>query len=233
MSFPVFFDTCTLYPATLCDTLLRIAEMGVYRPHWSDDVLEELRRNLALIGTVGAEGANRRVAAMRAAFEDALVTGYEDLVPAMTCDPKDAHVVAAAVVSECQVIVTFNLKDFPTRSLALHDLDAVHPDEFLLDQLDLHPRSVFQALSAQAQDSARPALTTFELMASLERCGAAQFAAELRRKVQRWGWMESPDAGLAFGAWEGGGRDGAEWVEERRSGTRLRPPSGDVIEPKT
>lgn len=183
MSFPVFLDTCVLYPATLCDTLLRVAERGAYRPHWSNDVLEELRRNLALILTVGPEGADRRVAAMRGAFEDALVTGYDTLVPVMTCHPKDAHVVAAAVVSECQVIVTFNLKDFPPGSVKVHHLEAVHPDDFLLDQLDLHPQAVFRALSAQIQASARPSLTALALMNSLERCGVTRFATELRRRL--------------------------------------------------
>jgi predicted nucleic acid-binding protein len=183
MSFPVFLDTCVLYPATHTDTLLRIAEQGANRPHWSADVLEELRRNLAKIATVGPDGAARRIAAMTAAFESAMVTGYDDLIPAMTCDPKDAHVLAAAVVSDCQVIVTFNLKDFPYESLAVHDLVAVHPDDFLLDQLDLHPTAVLAALTAQIRDSARPSLTPLTLLAALEKTGLPRFAAELRRRA--------------------------------------------------
>lgn len=152
MSFPVFLDTCVLYPATLTDPLLCIAEQGAYRPH------------------------SRRIAAMTAAFESAMVTGCEDLIPAMTCDAKDAHVLAAAVVSDCQVIVTFKLKDFPDEALVVHDLVAVHhdlvavhPDDFLLDQLDLYPAAVLAALAAQVRDSARPRLTLLTLLASLER----------------------------------------------------------------
>jgi hypothetical protein len=42
VAFPAFLDTCVLYPAYLCDTLLRLAEAAAYRPLWSDDVLAEL-----------------------------------------------------------------------------------------------------------------------------------------------------------------------------------------------
>ncbi len=33
--FPAFLDTCTLYGAYLCDSLLRLAEAGTYPPPWS------------------------------------------------------------------------------------------------------------------------------------------------------------------------------------------------------
>ena len=38
-TFPAFLDTCALYGAYLCDTLLCLAEAGTYRPLWSVDVL--------------------------------------------------------------------------------------------------------------------------------------------------------------------------------------------------
>lgn len=111
MAFPVFLDTCALYPATLADLLLRVAERGAYRPHWSADVLSELERNLAKIPSVTEEAARRRVSAMGMAFPDAAVTGYQSLIDGMTCDPKDRHVLAAAVHSDCQLIVTFNVRE--------------------------------------------------------------------------------------------------------------------------
>jgi hypothetical protein len=34
-------DACALVPIALADTLLRIAEKGLYRPLWSDRILTE------------------------------------------------------------------------------------------------------------------------------------------------------------------------------------------------
>jgi hypothetical protein len=48
--FPAFLDTCALYGAYLCDSLLRLAEAGTYRPLWSASVLDELERALVARG---------------------------------------------------------------------------------------------------------------------------------------------------------------------------------------
>jgi len=48
-----------------------------------------------------------------------------------------------------EVLVTFNLKDFPEGALKPFDIEAVHPDDFLLDQLDLYPAVVMTCLDEQ------------------------------------------------------------------------------------
>lgn len=125
---------------------------------------------------------------MEVAFPDASVTGYQPLIESMTCDQKDRHVVAAAAHAQCQLIVTANLKDFPDLALEPHDLQAVSPDTFLLDQLDLYPSQVLTALRRQMSESHRPRLTPLVLLASLERCGVPKFAMEVRRKADFSSW---------------------------------------------
>ena len=181
MTFPAFLDTCTLYSATLSDTLLRIAEEQTFRPHWSADIVAELTRVLIREAGVTAEQAQHRVDQMQRAFRDAEVHGYRGLVPAMTCEPKDRHVLAAAVHARCEVLVTFNLKDFPDASTRGLDVTVVSPDAFLLDQLDLYPARVGRALLRQVEESSRPPLTLGALLGRLARAGVPAFAEEARR----------------------------------------------------
>ena len=71
---------------------------------------------------------------------DCLVTGYEALIPSVELpDPDDRHVLAAAIIGRCDVIVTQNVKDFPEISLAPYAIDVQHPDEFLCNHLNLAP----------------------------------------------------------------------------------------------
>ncbi|MBL7501288.1 PIN domain-containing protein [Frankia sp. CNm7] len=183
MTLPALLDTCVLYPAYLCDTLLRLAEADAYRPLWSADILDELRRNVIDAG-LPAERVDRRIGNMRRYFPDAAVTGYEHLVDGMTNDPKDRHVLAAAVRAKAEIIVTFNLRDFPEPALKPYDVVAIHPDDFLLDQLDLHPALTVEVLEDQAASYRREPTTIAGLLPLLERTGLPRFAAEVHRHLR-------------------------------------------------
>jgi hypothetical protein len=143
-------------------------------------VLAELRRNLVKRNIPAAQ-VDRRITQMSRSFPDAIVTGYESLIDGMTDDPKDRHVLAAAVRSHAEVIVTFNLNDFPGDALKPYDIVAVHPDDFLLGQLDLYPGPTTRALSRQAAAHRREPTTELGLLVMLERAGLTQFSAEARR----------------------------------------------------
>ena len=54
-----------------------------------------------------------RIREMRRSFLGAEVQGYESLAEAMACERKDRHVLAAAVRGDAEVLVTFNIGDFP------------------------------------------------------------------------------------------------------------------------
>ncbi len=120
---------------SLCDTLLRPTSLGLYRAHWSDLILEEVERNLGTI-LQDPTAAHRRVAAMRTAFTRATVTGFEPLIERMPNQAKYRHVLAAAVVSGAEVIVTFNLRHFRTSGTSQSRIQAQHPDDFLSDLFD-------------------------------------------------------------------------------------------------
>jgi predicted nucleic acid-binding protein len=181
-TFPAFLDTCTLYGAYLCDTLLRPAEARAFRPLWSAGVLDELERNLVERG-LPKEAVLHRITEMRQSFPDAEIHGYDTLAGSMTCDPKDRHVLAAAVRGDAEVLVTFNTEDFPEASTEAYDLTVVHPDDFLLDQLDLYPGVTMGVLRDQARSYTSPAMAVEDLLGRLASAGVTRFAAEARRHL--------------------------------------------------
>lgn len=123
---------------------------------------------------------------MQAAFEDACVTDWENLVAGISLpDPDDRHVVAAALQGRADTIVTANLRDFPSDLLAARGLEVQHPDEFLLNQLDLEPDLTIATLHRQAAATHRPPMTTKALLDVLARCGVPRFAAAAGPQVWR------------------------------------------------
>ncbi|WP_035810020.1 PIN domain-containing protein [Curtobacterium sp. S6] len=185
MSFPVLLDACVLIPMPTADLMLRLAEAKQFRPLWSEEILDETERNLISGLGLPPEKARSRVTTMRTYFPDAMVRNYEPLTNAMTNDPKDRHVLAAAVRSGAELIVTFNKKDFPSESVAPYDLDVRNPDDFLLDQLDLSPESVTTAVHNLLHDAHHPPMTMDAYVEKLTGCGMPLFARSLALELSR------------------------------------------------
>lgn len=159
MPFRALLDACVLAPAALRDTLLRSAEAYLYEPLWSEPILAETERTLVGSLNVSVQDAADLTATLREAFPDALVTGFDDLVSAMTVDPHDRHVAAAAIVGHAQVIVTLNMKHFPSAGLVHYHVDAQSPDAFLTHLFTLDPETMLQIIRHQAADLQSPAMT--------------------------------------------------------------------------
>jgi hypothetical protein len=110
-----------------------------------------------------------------------MVTGFEPLMGDLALpDPDDHHVLAAAIRCGAQVIVTFNLKDFPREKLAAFEVEAQHPDEFVLDLIDLAPAIVTKVVIEQAAALKKPARSVGELLDVLLQQGLVQSVAKLR-----------------------------------------------------
>jgi predicted nucleic acid-binding protein len=180
--FIVVYDACVLFPAPLRDLLIRVARAGVVRAHWSDDILNEsFRAILRARPRLSPENLARTRTLMNRALPDATVTGHEQLLDSFELpDPNDRHVLAAAVRIGAQVIVTFNLTDFPTTVLAPLGIEARHPDDFLLEVLDLAPGAIAAAVSEQAAALQRPPTTVVELLDTLQRQRIPRSVARLR-----------------------------------------------------
>lgn len=180
--FTAFLDANVLYPAGLRNLLMRLAVRGLFRPKWSEQVHEEwmaaVREDFPDITRPQLE-RTRKLMDLHA--EDSLVTGYEDLIDGLELpDPDDRHVLAAAIRSNADVIVTRNLRDFPDERLRPYWIEAQHPDVFVMHLFDLMPGAVVGAAREHRESLRNPAKSVAEYLASLERQELTQTAAALR-----------------------------------------------------
>ncbi|MDA8045785.1 MAG: PIN domain-containing protein [Actinomycetota bacterium] len=167
MAFSALLDACVLYPVGVRDLLLSVAERGVYMPYWTDQILEEMERNVIGDGRATPKAMARMRELMNAAFPAATIKGYESLISSMTNDQKDRHVLAAAVRGNIGLIVTNNTKDFPAAACEPYDVEVQTPDEFLSYALDHDPPAVIGAVSSMSVKRTHPRLSPQELVVVL------------------------------------------------------------------
>ncbi len=182
MAFVVVYDACVLYSAPLRDLLIRVARSGIVRARWSNDIVDECFRNiLKNRPNLALESLERTRILMNEAVPDCLISGYQSLIPAIELpDPNDRHVLAAAIRAGAQVIVTFNLKDFPKTILSKYDIEAKHPDDFVLDSIELAPGAMVNLIIEQAHGLRNPTHTPADLLRTLRTHGLVQSTLRLK-----------------------------------------------------
>jgi len=154
--FPVVLDACVLAEAAVSDLFLRLSEEPrLLLPRWTEEIWSETRRTWIEKLGWNPELADARIKAAITFFPDAMVAGYEVLVPACANHPKDRHVLAAAIHSGTEIIVTFNVKDFKAEALAPWGISAAHPSDYLKVLFDHDQAAVTNALHSMARKSNR------------------------------------------------------------------------------
>jgi predicted nucleic acid-binding protein len=181
--FRVVLDACVLFPGGLRDTLLRAADARVYQVYWTGRILEEMRRSLVAKQQVSEARSRSLVQQMQLAFPEAMVTGHQELEPAMRNHEGDRHVVAAAVRVNAQVIVTSNLKHFEPGDLP-EGLEARSADDFLVSLFDLSRSRMLKVVEEQAAALKNPPMTVAQVLEKLARF-APGFARLVREAAER------------------------------------------------
>lgn len=180
--YTVILDACVLYPAPLRSYLMYLANTGLFRARWTDQIHDEWIRNLLKNNPdLDPEKIERTKQLMNKNVPDCLVVGYEPLINGLTLpDVDDRHVVAAALKGQAEAIITFNLKDFPSSELDPLDISAIHPDEFLSDMFELNPTACIKAAQQQRRSLKSPPMTTTEFLACLQKQRLPSFVSKLK-----------------------------------------------------
>jgi len=163
----VILDACVLFPGSLRDVLLRAAEEKLYRLYLTDQILEEVRKNLVGKKQVTEERGQYIVNWMKERFRSSFVTDHACLIPAMPINEKDRHVLAAAVASGSKIIVTQNLKDFPQSLLKTFGVEASSADDFLVRCFSQDEGAMMTVVRSYVSGLKKPPLTMQEALGML------------------------------------------------------------------
>lgn len=145
--YTALIDACTLVSVWRRNLLLTLAEAEFFRLRWSEKILSETEGAIShMLKERGlpdyAVRAKRSVDGMQAAFPEALVEDIAlfEIASYGLPDKNDEHVLAAALKTQAQALVTENLADFPPSILSPLAIEARSADDFIADTISLEKR---------------------------------------------------------------------------------------------
>ncbi|MBB3149789.1 hypothetical protein FHS21_006243 [Phyllobacterium trifolii] len=179
------YDACVLYPFHLRNLLIYCAVDRLVDARWTDEIHDEWIRNLiANTPELSEERLTKTRKLMNAVLPDATVSGYENLIPGIALpDPDDRHVVAAAIRAGASQIVTWNVRDFPSKELSKHGLARKTPDQFLIDLYSQWPEAVLAVTANARRNLRKTGLSAAEFIVSLKRQKLTRFVDEIEKHI--------------------------------------------------
>lgn len=181
--FTAVLDACVLYPVSVADALISLAVAGLYAAKWTVAIEDEWIHNLELKRPELQGRLDRRRDDMRAAVPDweVPIEAWQTVAGCLRLpDPGDLHVLAAAVAGHADCIVTTNLRHFPDDLLRPYGIEAIHPDDFMVAQLDLDEFTALAAFRDMRARKKNPTLNAEQFTEALERNGLVATASRLR-----------------------------------------------------
>jgi len=168
----------------LRDLLLSLAGTDLFRARWTEAINDEWTRNLKAKRPELSEKIDRTRLQVDKSVPDCLISGYESLIPSLNLsDLNDRHVLAAAIRGRADVIVTYNLEDFPDSVLAGFGIEAWHPDRFVSHLLSLDDIKVCNAIKELLARLRNPPVALNDYLENLEKVGLSISASRLRVRL--------------------------------------------------
>ncbi len=188
--FTAVIDACVLCSPLKRNLILPLAEAEFFRVRWSDEIMNETEKAITIIlSKKDHDNAVERAAQarniMNRAFAEATVVNYNHHGKGIgkLPDEEDRHVIAAAIKSKANIIVTENLKDFPRKALTKYGIEAKSSDEFIADAINLSPSLAIEAITRMRLRLNSPKKTLEILLLDMEMTGLTQSAEQLRNGV--------------------------------------------------
>ena len=183
IQFTCVLDTNVIYPIEIRDLLFWFAYEDLFIPKWSKHIFDEWETVMRRVD-IDEKEIEKRTNRANLAFPDALVKNYEPLIELLNLpDPNDCHVLAAAIKSDADIIVTNNLKDFPEDYLEKFDISAKSADNFLTDMIDLDKEIAIDAFKKLVANRRNPNLDEYEVLDAFQRNGLTDTADYLRTLI--------------------------------------------------
>ena len=174
-------DANVLYPGSLRDLLIRLGQSGLFQVSWTDQILDEMVDAIAAAQPNLSGRLRRTRQLMNEAIPDVRVTGYEPLIGSLDLpDPDDRHVLAAAIRADAKLIVTKNLKDFPSSILEPLGIEAQSPDELVIRLFKGAEERVSRVVAEQARALTNPPTTVDDLLERLSVVGIPNAVVAVR-----------------------------------------------------
>ena len=181
----VVLDACVLYPAGLRSLMMWLAVHDLIHPKWSEQIHEEWMRNvLKDRPDLTPERLERTRRLMDEHAGDCLVSGFEKHVAKLTLpDPNDHHVLAVAIEARADVIITWNLRDFPIEIVAELGIAVHTPDQLVQGLLEENESAVLGAMKEHRASLKNPSKSAVEYVENLADQGLALSVERLKWKL--------------------------------------------------
>jgi predicted nucleic acid-binding protein len=178
----VLCDANIFYSILMTDLVLSLGEAGLYRPRWTDEIHEEwIRSVLRDQPQRTREQLERRRALMDRAIDHDLIENYQrHIVDINIPDPNDRHVLAAAIEAGAEILLTYNLRDFPNSKVAMYGVTVIHPDNLLGELIAEESKTVLSVIEEMRLKRQRPEISQLQLLESFSRLNIPGFVGMLR-----------------------------------------------------
>lgn len=148
--YAVVIDANILAESAISDLFLRLSEEPrLISPRWTVEIWAEARRTM--VTRRPEDITDSRIASAQATFPEAMVDDYAGFLERCTNDPRDRHILAAAIRAKVETIVTMNVKHFKATDLATWGITASHPGDYLKVLYDLDEGVVVSVLHRMAE----------------------------------------------------------------------------------